>query len=219
LVALYGPLIAAALNVSVAALVAAFLASFASGAYSAVILQWLRAQGLQDALRTRLRPVLEQLWRAAWAAGEQAAGDVTGSQQPTMDQILEDLIRQYGSEWVDEIVNTRLEALAKALADSGSLSQAQIEALILKVLTDLSVATVIATTEVTRAMGAAAAEVYRLSGIEKVIWVTEDAKACPFCKANEAAGPQYLGTPFPSGAATPPQHVRCRCALLPYLEH
>jgi hypothetical protein len=49
-----------------------------------------------------------------------------------------------------------------------------------------------------------------------VEWVTaEDGRVCEFCDANEAAGPQFPGQTFPSGATQPPQHPRCRCAILP----
>ena len=84
------------------------------------------------------------------------------------------------------------------------------------VLTSTISAAMIVQTEITRAMAAGAAEVYRLAGIQMVEWVTaKDADVCEFCDANEAAGPHFLGQTFPSGAIAPPQHPRCRCALIP----
>ena len=71
-------------------------------------------------------------------------------------------------------------------------------------------------TEVTRGQAAGAAAIYRDAGVQRVEWVTaEDARVCDFCDANEAAGPVFLGQAFPSGAIQPPQHPRCRCALVP----
>lgn len=72
-------------------------------------------------------------------------------------------------------------------------------------------------TEVTRAMQEAAMAHYRRTGIHVVSWITEnDDRVCPACMANEEAGPHPLGVPFPSGAIAPPDHPRCRCALVPH---
>jgi hypothetical protein len=73
----------------------------------------------------------------------------------------------------------------------------------------------IAQTEITRAISAAAVSVYKYGPTSEVIWVIEDDNACEECKANAEAGPRFYGNPFPSGAIEPPQHPRCRCALIP----
>ena len=71
-------------------------------------------------------------------------------------------------------------------------------------------------TEVSAAVAGAAHHAYREAGVAEHEWVTaQDAKVCPICAANEAAGPVVLGMPFPSGDLTPPGHPRCRCAAMP----
>lgn len=149
--------------------------------------------------------------------GQEAARQVTEFDGFIPELTLEDLIRAYGPAWVDQITHTLLTRIAKVLAKSDGVTEDELIARLKAILGDPDSAERIALTEITRAAGEAAVEVYRAAGVPEVIWVTDPASnVCALCDANEAAGPRFLGTPFPSGAIAPPQHVRCRCALLPY---
>lgn len=178
---------------------------------------WLQSQGITGALGRALAAVLARLWGEGWDLGVEGAEEVSGSQSNIGPQVLADLLSRYSAEWVNEIAGTKADKIAAVLAAGGGAQQLQLA--IRAALASEIDAERIAITELIRAMGAAAYEVYRQAGIERVIWVTaEDASVCAECDANAAAGPRWLGDPFPSGAITPPQHPRCRCALLPYTE-
>ena len=83
-------------------------------------------------------------------------------------------------------------------------------------LTGTAHATAIALGHITTAISKGARAVYDHLGITSVAWHTErDAKVCPVCGGNEAAGPQPLGARWPSGDMWPPAHPNCRCALVP----
>jgi SPP1 gp7 family putative phage head morphogenesis protein len=74
----------------------------------------------------------------------------------------------------------------------------------------------IAGTEAARAANAAMLAVYALAGVKWVRWITRhDGRVCLDCRANEAKGTIRLGTAFPSGDKTPPNHPNCRCYLRP----
>jgi hypothetical protein len=143
------------------------------------------------------------MWTAAYAAGSDAAG---GEHD---ENALTALLHQLGSTWIAQIVTTTVKILAKVLA----AGKATIEAL-REALSNAERSASIALTEVTRAMAEAARRVYAAAGVTRVRWVTED-DPCPDCAANAAAGPWPLGVPFPSGAMVPPDHVHCRCAIVP----
>jgi hypothetical protein len=194
--------------------VAAWIAARGSGpGNKADAREWLNSQNIGELLSARLRPILLRLWADAWDAGVDSAEEVTGYTGGITAQPLQDLLNQYSFAWTNEIASTRLDRIAAILASGGTAEQ--ITAQIKAVLSSEDGAKAVAMTEVTRAIGAATAEVYRLANVGRVRWVIEDQNACELCKANAKAEPRYLGVPFPSGAAMPPQHVRCRCALIP----
>lgn len=175
---------------------------------------WLLEQGIDSALRQALRPSLETLWQEGWKYGSHAAADLVGSQPSPFN--VNDFMERWGRQWLNEIVQTRLDGLARIFADhSGDETELVHE--VTSYLQDADNAHLIAVTEITRAINIAASETYSRSGVFEVRWQTEDSTACPQCKANQDAGVRQLGTPFPSGATAPPQHPRCRCALLPAL--
>ena len=79
-------------------------------------------------------------------------------------------------------------------------------------------ARMVAHTEIARAQSAAALDQYRSLDVGTKGWLTaEDAKVCPQCDADEAAGDIPLNDRFPSGNDAPPGHPICRCALMPGL--
>lgn len=188
-----------------------------NGSTMADALVWLEGQGVQAAIALRLWPVMRQLWQDAYAMGLDAAGEASGYDGGVNPQNLDDLINAYGQQWVEGIARTITKQMAGVLGDSGALTAGEIEAKLAQVLASESHAKGIALTEVTRAASEATVCIYRAAAIDQVLWITDPASdVCATCEANQAAGPRYLGTPFPSGAVAPPQHVRCRCALLPY---
>lgn len=196
-----------------AVILAAFLAG-PGGGDEAAIVEWLYSQGLDGILVTVLGDLLERIWREGWTLGQEAARQVLGLSGFLPGQLLEDLLNQLGYEWTQQIARTLVEGIARILSEGGS--QAEIEAKLQAFLNNPDNAKRIVQTELTRAINAAAMAFYRAKRVRYVRWVTEhDARVCASCDANEAAGPWPLGHPFPSGAIAPPQHPRCRCALMP----
>lgn len=192
---------------------AAWLAARGSGD-QADTLEWLYAYGLSAALTAPLMRVLIRVWTEGWELGEQSAFKVLGIGGKLADQLLQDVLSQFASGWAGEIVGTLMHGIAGILAAGGSA--ASLEQQIKGLLGNLDNAKRIVQTELTRAINAAASAFYRFSRVHLIRWVTEhDARVCPACAENEAAGPWPLGQPFPAGALFPPQHPRCRCALMP----
>lgn len=82
-------------------------------------------------------------------------------------------------------------------------------------ITDPQRATVIANTEMARAMTAAATDTYQANGVSTVDWLLED-DACDLCQENADAGPLPIGDEWPNGS--PPAHPSCRCSLAPNID-
>jgi len=172
---------------------------------------WLEGNG--RLIQNALRPVLMQLWMDAWKAGTEAAGQAAGGSRNIPDQIVADRIARMAAKWLQEVTDTRMRRIAAILAKGGTA--AELEAAVKAVLVSGQDARMIAITEIARAMNAAALEAYRAARIEKVRWITRSGNPCPICLANQAAGPRYLGEPFPSGSVAPPEHPNCECVLIP----
>jgi hypothetical protein len=187
--------------------VAAWLKVRPHETHEADALVWLEAQPAYRQLEAALRKMLMQLWRDAWEAGEEAAG---GEVNP---QVAADRIARMSSRWLSQVTQTRVQQIAAILAAGGTA--AALTAAIAALLGSAPAALMIAITEVTRAMNAAAMEAYRQAGVKRVRWITRSGNPCKICLANEAAGPRYLGEPFPSGSTAPPEHPNCQCALIP----
>jgi len=181
------------------------------------IRRWLTDQGARESLAGVLWAVLVRLWEAGYEIGEDAAREVCGFQGAV--QGVQALIAAYGAAWVNQIVETRLDWLEEILAEYAGASVRELTALLSQALASAAAAEMVAQTEITRAVAAAAIDVYKAAGYHEVIWVVEDDNACAVCKANARSGPHVYGSPFPSGAISPPEHPHCRCALLPYGEH
>lgn len=174
---------------------------------------FLVEHGAGEALAAALMPVLAELWAKAWDEGNSAAEDLAGPHGHPVEHT-PDFDGEFGRPWLSQIVRNRLEGLARIFAEGGDAEDIQRD--VAGYLSSRPDAERIALTEVTRAMSAAAMSHYHAAGVTSVRWITaEDARVCADCDANEAAGPHPLGTPFPSGAMAPPEHPRCRCALVP----
>lgn len=79
-------------------------------------------------------------------------------------------------------------------------------------------ADIITETELITAMNLVEDETYRRNGIKKHRWMTSrDERVDEACLENESRGAISIGQEFPAGATIPPQHILCRCYLLPVL--
>lgn len=215
MVTLYAGLLAAALGgaVTVTAIVAAWLA-LGARRKTAQAETWLLEEGIDQALFNALRPVATDMWRDGWGLGIHSAATAANIHAEAKFNAT-DFFERWGRQWLNEIVRNRMNLLAQLLAE-GPDDPVELAAQVRDLLASQDGAQLVAVTEVTRAVNIAAGETYRDAGIFEVQWVTEDdSRVCPACDENEAAGPRQIGTPFPGGAVAPPQHPRCRCALLP----
>lgn len=82
-----------------------------------------------------------------------------------------------------------------------------------ELLDDPARATVIAQTEMSRAVVESNMDLYRESGVEYVQYLVAD--PCDECAENEAVGVLPIGEEFPNG--NPPVHPNCMCDLAPYV--
>jgi SPP1 gp7 family putative phage head morphogenesis protein len=72
--------------------------------------------------------------------------------------------------------------------------------------------------EAATVLGMVELEVYKRNGVQFHRWITSrDEKVCPKCDANESVGETPIGDAFPTGSITPPDHVRCRCFIMPVI--
>lgn len=75
-------------------------------------------------------------------------------------------------------------------------------------------ASLIASTEVTRAFAEASLEIAQeMDVIKRVVWLTaHDEQVCPICGPLNGSTTK-VGSVFPGGFSSPPAHPRCRCGL------
>lgn len=167
-----------------------------------------------------------------WTIGEYAADDATGNtpEKPidwakwkpgtrTTAQhgaALRELLAD-AKVTIKSVAAHRFDTMAQILADSLDAGDSvdELAAKLRPVLRDPQWAHMIAQTETSRAISAAAHEMYSHYGITKMSWQTAADDACGVCLANEAAGVIKVDDRFPSGDAYPPSHPRCRCAISP----
>lgn len=167
-----------------------------------------------------------------WTIGEYAADDATGNtpEKPidwakwkpgtrTAAQhgaALRGLLDDAGVT-IKSVAQHRFDDMAKILADSLDAGDSvdELAAKLRPVLRDPQWAHMIAQTETSRAISAAAHEMYSHYGITKMSWAVAADDACALCLANEAAGLIGIDDRFPSGDAFPPGHPRCRCVCVP----
>ena len=192
---------------------ALWLSSRAAGSQADAV-EWLYYQGAGVTISAALAALLVRIWTEGWQLGEQSALAVLGGAGQLPAQALEDLLSRFAHAWTEQLTRTLLGGLGAILADGGTAGE--LERKIRQFLGNTDHAKRIVQTELTRAINVAAMAIYQALKVHMVRWVTEhDARVCPACAENEAAGAHPLGQPFPAGALFPPQHPRCRCALMP----
>jgi len=118
---------------------------------------------------------------------------------------------------IKSVAANRFDMLARILAESLDRGDSvdELADKLRPVLKDPQWAHMIAQTETSRAISAAAHEMYSHYGVTKMSWQVAADDACGACKANADAGLIGIDDRFPSGDAHPPQHPRCRCSISP----
>jgi SPP1 gp7 family putative phage head morphogenesis protein len=148
-----------------------------------------------------------------WAAGDTEAARLLLGQAGDGSGLAE-LLDEFQIT-IKSIASSRLDELGRALAEGAARGDSAdtIADNITALLSNPSRAQMIATTELARAVSAAAVAHYEARGYREIEWLTaEDDRVCPICGGNEDAGPVRIGEMFPSGVPRPPGHPWCRCA-------
>lgn len=117
---------------------------------------------------------------------------------------------------IQSVADHRLDALARTIASGieQGASISDVTDVVAEVLDDPSAAEMVARTETTRAMTAAAYDSYRSLGVEWISFLTaEDTRVDQDCADNEDRGPIPAWDRFPNG--DPPVHPNCRCTIVP----
>lgn len=190
---------------------------------------WLAAAGVAGAIIAALA-LFPTLHREGWVIGDRAARTILDGREPhgrwrpghpeTPASPLSALqaLTDQSAGLIRGIAVNRLRHLARVLRDSHRRGDGitQLGQALRDALGDEQWARTVATTEISRGVGAGTLDVYQLYRVRHTIWLTEpDDHVCPICVANAEAGPIPIGTTFPSGDAAPPAHPSCRCGLLP----
>ena len=177
---------------------------------------WLQDTAVATAIQTVLTRILRGLWADAYMLGRRAAAAILGHPDPGADTAgLQQVLAQAMSR-ISGMTATRVDAITSLLDDGAGVPAGTLEADLKASLGNLPAALTVTQTEVTWAIAEGMAGYYRQAGVQAVTWVTDpDSDRCGVCIENEEAGPRMLGELFPSGAAQPPQHPNCRCALRP----
>lgn len=116
---------------------------------------------------------------------------------------------------IQGIADTQIKRIGDVIADGigQNLSVDEIAALVDAVISDLDRATLIAETELARALTAARREAYKINHVTMVRWLHQPG-ACDNCMMNVAVSPLPLRSSWPSGDV--PVHPNCRCVEAPY---
>lgn len=178
-----------------------------------------------------LSSALRGIYSDAWLAGSEAAGAAgaimpTGTDAEVAAALLSDgglaLLLEERGAWVQEITHTQMERIGNAIArgiETGASRKDTIAA-VEAIIHDAGRARMIADTETTRALAAAAMHRYRESNIQQIRWLAHP-NCCDRCKVNAHAGPKhngviYIWESWPMGPI--PVHPNERCAVAPYPE-
>lgn len=149
----------------------------------------------------------------SWTPGHPRAAELAGDQ---LAELLDD-----AGVTINSVAKHRFDDMAQILADG--IARGDTADKLGKALEDVlqapEWARLVAETETTRAVSAAALQNYQRAGLTAATWaIGPDQRVCPICEANAAQGPVPLGERFSSGDRFPPGHPRCRCALVPHLD-
>ncbi|MFE9448275.1 phage portal protein [Streptomyces sp. NPDC006739] len=151
---------------------------------------------------------------STWKPGHASAARLVqpGGGANSLERLLNEAgitIGSVAAHRMDKLARTLSDALANG--DDTDTLAGDLE----DVLDDEAWADMVAVTEISRAVSAATIDIYQANGIATASWTTAaDERTCMPCSINEDAGPMPVGASFPSGAAYPPQHPRCRCCLV-----
>ena len=164
---------------------------------------------------------------AAWLGGKRKAltGGWTPGSSDTATSIVADLapgLLDRAAEDVDtasqQLAQSYISQLGRILVDGIDAGQdaAEIARQLAETARDARHAGLLMQDQITRAAGHASIAYGQVQGCTMGRWLTEhDAKVCPTCLANAAAGLVPLGEPYPSGDIAPPAHPFGRCAVVP----
>ena len=152
-----------------------------------------------------------------WSPGDlQAAYEVLGVNGGAgLQRMLDD-----AGVTINSISASRMDSFANKLAEAlqGGWSEDRLARELASVISDSNWATVVAGTELTRAVSYSTLLTYQSQGVTKSIWLTaQDQRVCPICRDNNGES-RSVGQDFPSGDSQPPAHPRCRCALGPDID-
>ena len=178
---------------------------------------YLTSAGVTAAILAALTSVLTVLWASAWALGWSSAVALIGTGSIQQDAEALAVLLAEGEHRIGWMLETRLSRLERILlaALAGKVSADDLADQIAAVLASLTSALLVTQTETSWASGRAAFLAYQQAGVQYVHWQSRrDARTCGTCLANDYQGPIPLGQPFKSGLKHPPQHQRCRCALV-----
>jgi hypothetical protein len=159
-----------------------------------------------------IRAAFEFDW-SKWKPGQEAAA-VLVDPPGALRSILE------AAQVSSSIFRVNLDRVGSVLAAGiregagvAEATSALMQAGILGISGDSVRATMIANTEMNRAMSISAMDTYRELEVGYVEWLTTD--PCDYCSENEDAGAIPVGQEFPTGDTEPPAHPNCRCAITP----
>lgn len=198
-------------------LAAAWHAHLAAGGHPDDARGWLLRAGVLAGLIAVLRQILRQLWAAGWDLGVDSGNELTGTSIELAAQALDDFLEQAEADRLAGMAETRLGQIAEALedADPGEPVSVLASAIEQEIGSEAR-ALLVTQTEVTWSMAEGMLGVFYQAGSTTVAWLSAgDPRVCPACEENQDEGFIPIGEPFPSGATQPPQHPRCRCALMP----
>lgn len=177
--------------------------------------------------KTPLADALTELHTQAWHAGVMDAKDQLGEAvswdtwEPgnieAADKLSSGGLRELlaGDDvTIKSVLDTQLDQLGNLIAD-GVASGDSVDTIardIRSTLADGSRASMVANTEVNRAMSSATLDTYRSASVQKVDWLLS-LEPCELCEENADAGPIDIDDDWPNG--DPPVHPNCECSLAP----
>jgi SPP1 gp7 family putative phage head morphogenesis protein len=163
--------------------------------------QWPAVWELLLTLRAEAREATEAWWNVTLPPEVRAAVEAHGL--------------QYTERIAENAQGRMLQLVAAALAATATAAAFARQVRLEWMREVLQRAERIAVTEWQQVAGAATEAALQVRQIRRRAWRTVgDARVCPICRGNGAAGPRPVGQPFPSGNSAPPAHTTCRCWIV-----